>query len=159
MMIFNSLKTAVLAVFLCLAALLGGCSTINTLGDFVSENPMFASAASRQAVAAFISEGATDEERTLNAKRVNATVGKALAFLEGNPTATVDDLLNNVIQEIDWSTLTVTEQFLVRDIIALVEDELRKYEVRTGLIPESTKIAVRGLLKTAQNAAIVYLAK
>lgn len=157
MKIYDLLKTAFTAVFLCLVFPLGGCSTIETLGDYVSENPVFASAASRQAVAAYIAQGETDEQKALNAKRVNVTVAKALVYLEGNPEATVDELLNMVNRKIDWSSLTLSEQWLVKDILSLVEVELRKYEVQNGLISESTKLAIRGLLKTAQSAASLYL--
>lgn len=155
----HSLKTAFMAVFLCLSVLFGGCSTIETLGDYVSENPVFASVASRQAVAAYIAAGETEEKQRINAKRVNATTAKALVFLEGNPEATVDDLLTLVFREIDWSGLTIQEQFLVKDIMGLVEQELRKYEVQNGVISETTTFLVRGLLETAQSAAHLYLVK
>lgn len=153
------LKTAFTAVFLCLVVVLGGCSTFETLGDYVSENPVFVSVASRQAVAAYIATGKTDVEQAEKAKQVNATVSKALIYLEGDPEATVDSLMALVDSEINWEGLTIRERFIVQDLMSLVETELRKYEVQNGVISETTALAVRGLLLTAQSAAHLYLVK
>lgn len=155
MKLSNTLKAAFIAVFLCL----GGCSTIETLGDYVRENPVFASVASRQAVAAFISTGETEAEQQEKARQVNSTISKALIYLDGDPKATVDTLMDMVANEIDWDDLTIQERFLVKDIMTLVEFELRKYEVQNSPFTDETKIAIRGLFETAASAAAIYLAK
>lgn len=146
---------ALVALFLCLS----GCSAIQTLGDYVNENPVFANIAARQAVAAYIAKGDTLEEQAERAEQVNRRINKALIFLDGNPEATVDSLLEVVDSSIDWDELNPQDRMLVEDILALVEDRLKEYEVENSPIKEATAIAVKTLLETAGHASKLYLAK
>lgn len=146
---------AFFAVFLCLS----GCSAINTLGDYVSENPVFASIAARQAVARYISAGGDQAAQTERANDVNRRIGSAINYLDGNPQTTVDELLLTIDAQIDWHKLHPSDRVLVKDIVRLVELELREYEVEHEPIKDSARIAIKALLETAIDAAQIYLAK
>jgi len=148
-------KAALIAVFLCVS----GCSTFETLGDYVRENPVFTSIATRQAVARYIAAGETEAEQSERGLNVSKTSDKVIAVLEGNPTTTVDTLLLTIDSAIDWGELSPPDRILVTDIIVLVESELRKYEVEYSPIDDNARVAIRGLFEVAKSAAQIYLLK
>lgn len=151
----NKVKCTIL--FLAISLSVTGCSVVQSLGDYVNENPIFADIATRQAVGRYIAAGSSPEEQEARAVDVDKTVTKALIFLEGNPTATVDTLLAVVDTYIDWGSLSVPDRLLVQDILALVEAELRKHEDEASGISDTARIAIRDLLETAISAAAWYL--
>jgi len=158
---FKSMITTVfMAVFLCLAS---GCSTImqsvETLGDYVSENPVFASVVTRQAVARYIGAKDTAEERQARAEDVTRRINKVALYLEGNPETTVDALMITIDAAIDWDELNPEDRMLVADIVMLVEAELRQYEVENDPIDSTALIAIKGLFDVAISAAQLYLLK
>lgn len=148
-------KAALIAVFLCVS----GCSAFETLGDYVRENPVFVSIASRQAVARYIAAGDTIEAQEKRAGKVVSTSGKIMAVLEGNPTTTVDTLLITIDSAIDWGELSPADRLLVTDVVSMVEFELRKYEVENEPINSASRVAIRGLFEVAKSAAKMYLLK
>lgn len=160
----NTIKTitatSLMLVFLCLVS---GCSTImqsvETLGDYVSENPVFASVVTRQAVARYIGAKDTAEERQARAEDVTRRIKKVELYLEGNPETTVDALMITIDSAIDWDELNPEDRMLVADIVILVEAELREYEVENDPIDSTALIAIKGLFKVAISAAQIYLLK
>lgn len=151
----SMITTVFMAVFLCLS----GCSTFETLGDYVRENPVFSSIVTRQAVARYIAAGDTQQDQQRRANNVNKTVSKVAAVLEGNPETTVDTLLITIDSAIDWSELSPADRILVTDIVMLVEAELRTYEVENEPVDSDAVIAIRGLFEVAKSAAQIYLLK
>ena len=149
------LVAATIAAFLCLSA----CSVVQTLGDYVAENPVFASVATRQAVARYISAADTPEAQAERAKDVERRINKVTAFLDGNPTTTIDALMDAIDLAIDWDEMQPADRILVEDIVFLVEAELRQYEVENSPIEETALIAIRGLFEVAISAAQIYLLK
>ena len=149
------LVAATIAAFLCLS----GCSVVQTLGDYVAENPVFASVATRQAVARYISAADTPEAQAERAKDVERRINKVTAFLDGNPTTTIDALMDAIDLAIDWDEMQPADRILVEDIVFLVEAELRQYEVENSPIEETALIAIRGLFEVAISAAQIYLLK
>jgi hypothetical protein len=156
----SMITTVFMAVFLCLAS---GCSTImqsvETLGDYVSENPVFASVVTRQAVARYIGAKDTAEERQARAEDVTRRINKVALYLEGNPETTVDALMITIDAAIDWDELNPEDRMLVADIVMLVEAELRQYEVENDPIDSTALIAIKGLFDVAISAAQLYLLK
>lgn len=144
-------KAAFIAVFLCLFS---GCSTIETLGDYVADNPLVAQIATRQAVAQYIAEGETIEDEIERARHVQKRIQKVMLYLDGEPKARVDELMAVIDGSIDWEELTFADRMLVQEIVNLVEVELSKAE--QPVIPESTKIVLRTLFETAISAASLY---
>jgi len=149
------ITTVFMAVFLCLS----GCSTFETLGDYVRENPVFASIVTRQAVARYISAGDIPQDQEVRAQNVTKTVSKVMAVLDGNPTTTVDTLLITIDSAIPWEELSPPDRVLVTDIVVLVEAELRKYEVENEPVKDSARVAIRELFEVAKSAAQLYLLK
>lgn len=154
--ILDRFKAALVAVFLCLS--LGACSTISTLGDYVSENPLVAQIATRQAVAQYIAEGGSIEEENARAQAVQKRIEKVLIYLEGDPKASPADLLVVIDSSIDWSELTYRDRLLVQDIVSLIERELEA-AVDDIKISESTRIALSIMFETAISAAEIYLSR
>lgn len=150
----NLFKAAFIAVFLCLFS---ACSTLNTLGDYVGENPLFASIATRTAVGHYIQVGDSIQDEIKRAEQIETRVTKASLFLEGNPKATVGELMNVIESSIDWKELNPLDQALVTDIMRLVEQELMKHQERQPDLKDSTRIALVALFDTAIDAARLYL--
>lgn len=160
----NTIKTitatSLMLVFLCLVS---GCSavmkSVETLGDYVTENPVFSKVVTRQAVARYIAAKDTDEEREQRARDVTRRINTVSQYLEGNPETTVDALMVTIDAAIDWDELNPEDRALVADIVMLVEAELRQYEVENDPIDSTALIAIKGLFDVAISAAQLYLLK
>lgn len=158
----ESIKAAICAVFLCLtlvltSALITACSTFELVSDYVSDNPLIAQLATRQAVAQYIAEGETLEEEIARAQSVKKRITKVLLFVDENARATVPELMAVIDSAIDWDELTYHDRLLVQDIVRLVEIEL---EEATGpRIPEEARIVLVTLFRTAISAAQMYASR
>lgn len=153
----NSLMLTKALVLLVLFAAVTGCQTLNSLGDYVSDNPVFASMATRHAVSRYIAAGETPEAETERATAVHERITRVLSYLEGDPNVDVDGLLLVVNNVIDWDKLNPADRMLATDIVTLIEIELRKYESQSPTLTASTQLALRGLFDTAISAASYYL--
>lgn len=143
------------AIFLALLFSLTGCSTFDSLGDYVSSNPLVASIATRQAVASYIAQGESLEEEYQRAEQVQRRIQKVLIYLDSDAEATAYDLMRVINDSINWDELTLQDRLLVQDIVSLVENELSAVQV--GAISGETKLALAGLFETAISAARLYM--
>lgn len=144
-------------IIVCIVVLLMvGCSTIETLGDYVSENELFTSIAARQAVGRYIAAGDTLESENERARDVESILTKANKYLDGNPIATTDGLFEVVNSSIKWDSISISDRILIQDILLLLKSELQEYELENN-ITDKSKIAIRSLFDTAISAARVYL--
>jgi len=153
----TTIKAAFIAVFLCLTFAVSGCSTFETLGDYVNENPVFANIATRQAVGHYIAAGDTIEDERDRAEAVQVRVTKALLYLDGEPRATVDTLMAVIDRSIEWDELNPTDRLLIQDIMMLVEQEIRKFDQREPVLTDDTRLALRVILETVISTAQIYL--
>lgn len=151
---FKSCKAAFIAVFLCLIT---ACSAIETVGDYLNENPVFASMAARQAVGRYIAAGDTLEDEKARAANVKERITRVLDFIDGNPETDVDGIMLVVDSVIDWDQLSPADRLLVQDVVLLVEQELRKHQRDKYQLSESASIAIKALFKTAVHTAEIYL--
>lgn len=136
-------------------ALSTGCQFAARTADFINNNPFFVDSITRQAVVRYAEQGETAEERAQRAVEVEVVSKRMLAYIEGNPTADVDTILAVLEAQIAWERLSVADQMIVRDIIRLIEQDLRKKQIEKG-INHNTAIAVKSLLETALSAAVYY---
>lgn len=145
---------ALVAVFLCL----GGCSAIETIADYTSDNPVLASTATRLAVGRYIAAGATIEEENQRAAEVVKRVNKALTYLDGAPASPPGALLEVLKKSVAWDELTPADRLLVLDVMALVQYEIEKNAASDPVLTAETRLTLRDLLATAARAAKFYLA-
>jgi uncharacterized protein YceK len=131
-------------LIICTSLILSGCSTFETLGDYVKDNPVFASTAFRYATAKYINN---DDKR---AAQVVERGSKVLAFIDSNPTVTVSAVMQYLDATIDWSSLDLADRLLVQDIISIVEADLRAQESQNPLVN------VREVFEVIVNAALLY---
>ena len=158
--LFSSIKTALVAVFLCVAfaitaGTLTACSSLELVSDYVSDNPLLAQVATRQAVAQYISDGETIEDEIERAQQVKKRIAKVLLFVDEESSASVSQLMTVIDSSIEWDELTYQDRLLVQDIVSLVEIELQS--ATEPIITESTKLVLRTLFETALSAASLYL--
>lgn len=144
------IRAALVAVFLCAAS---ACSTFESLGDYVSENPLIAQVATRQAVAQYIAEGDSIEEEIKRARAVELRIKKVLLFLDGEPEARVDQLMTVIDDSIEWDELTLRDRLLVESIVLLVERELEQ----VNEIDDSVRLVLSVMFETAISAARLYI--
>jgi hypothetical protein len=147
------MKSFIIAIITILTV---GCTTLETLGDYVSENELFTSIAARQAVGRYIAAGDTLESENERARKVESILTKANKYLDGNPIATTDGLFEVVNSAIKWEALSISDRILIQDILLLLKSELKDYELENN-ITDKSKIAIRSLFDTAISAARVYL--
>ena len=147
------MKSFIIAIITILTV---GCTTLETLGDYVSENELFTSIAARQAVGRYIAAGDTLEAENERAKQVQSILKKANEYLEGDPIATASGLFKVVNDSIAWDEIAISDRVLIQDILVLFKSELKDYELKNS-IDEESRIAIRGLFNTAISAARVYL--
>lgn len=150
MKITKILQAAFLAVFLCLTFTLSGCQTFESLGDYLSENPVFASVSFRYATAKYIERGDTTIDRRQRQNNVIETGAKVKAFIEANPTIAVSSVMQYLDAVIDWGKLDTSDRILVQEIITIVEADLLAQEAENPLVN------LKELLETIINAAILY---
>lgn len=137
-------------------ALMVGCSTFEKIGDFVSENQLLTSIAVRQAVSRYISAGDTIEKEDARALAVETRLERIIKYLDGNPKATADQIIEVAESSIDWEQLEISDQLLVMDLLSMLKKELESKDLDVN--PESL-IAIRSLFETAISAARVHLMK
>ena len=109
-------------------AALSGCGTFETIGDYVKDNPVFASASFRYATAKYIGDNPN------RADQVIERGSKVLAFIDKNPTVTVSAVMQYLDAIIDWSSLDAADRMLVSDIISIVEADLSAQETQNPLV-------------------------
>jgi len=155
MKLTNYLATAFMAVFLCVA--FTGCTTFEALEDFVSDNPVLTQIAARQAVGHYIAKGRTVTSENKRALDVHTRITKYLAFIDGNPQTTINQLSAVIKTSIPWDKLTPSDRMLVTDIVGYIEAELRRSKPEDQGISEETTFAIKTLLQTAADTAQLYL--
>lgn len=148
MKLMKSMQAAFIAVFLCLGVV--GCSTLETLGDFVKENPIKSSFAFRYATAKYIERKPTEEGQKIRSHEVATTTSKVLTFIDNNPRVSVDDVMDYLDKSIDWGSMDAADRMLVLDILTIAKSELSAYETTNPLVN------VRELLQTVLSAAMIY---
>ncbi len=140
-----------------LSLFLVSCTLLETMGDYVNENPVFVNIATNQTVGRYIEAAGPIDAQIRRAKDVQQRCEKVLAYVDGNPETTVDSLLLVIDSVIDWDKLSISDRLLVTDIVTLIELELRKYESQQPQLSQGASIAIRAIFKTAISAAQIYL--
>ena len=149
------MKKILLAFMIVLAS---GCTLLNTLGDYIDDNPVMVNIATSQVVSRYIEKaGSTVEAKQARAADFQLRVENVLLFVDSNPDITVDGLLATIDSSIDWKQLSVPDRILVSDIVALIEIELRQYELQGPTFNNETKFTLRALLNVAIRSAGLYL--
>jgi len=152
----NSFFSATLVVvFLCLG--FTGCTTFEVVEDFLSENPILTQIAARQGVGHYIAKGETIESEAKRAGDVYERITKYLSFIDGNPQATIEQFTTVIQRSIPWDEMSVSDRMLVTDIVGYIEAELRRSKPEEPELSEQTTFAIKALLQTAANTALIYL--
>lgn len=155
----NSLRltiAALVAVFLCLS----GCATLKSAaenaGDYIRENPVFVSIGTRTAIEFYIEQKDTLQQRIDRAKDVEARFDELLVFVDDNPSAPIDELVEYANSIIDWEELSPNDRVIVQEVVRLIEKEVRIY-AEQNKIDDDVRVALRSVFEVAVSAAQVYL--
>lgn len=138
------------------AALLIGCGVLERSAEFVERNPIVADLAMEQAVARYISAGKTEQDWTQRAEAVSSRMALAERYLQGDPSASIADLVGVVEASIDWGSLSPGDRQLVRIIMRLAQEQLEQ-AVADGYASGYDTLAVRQLIETAGRTAQLFL--
>lgn len=138
------------------SALLIGCGVFERSAEFVERNPIVADLAMEQAVARYISAGKTEQDWAQRAEAVSSRMALAERYLQGDPSATVAELVGVVEASIDWSSLSPGDRQLVRIIMRLAQEQLEQ-AVADGYASGYDTLAVRCLIETAGRTAQLFL--
>lgn len=138
------------------SALLIGCGVLERSADFVDRNPIVADLAMEQAVARYISAGKTEQDWAQRAEAVSSRMALAERYLQGDPSATVAELVGVVEASIDWGSLSPGDRQLVRIIMRLAQEQLEQ-AVADGYASGYDTLAVRQLIETAGRTAQLFL--
>lgn len=137
---------------LCALVVISGCQVFKSIGEYANENPIAVQIVTRQAVFRYIDAGDTQAAKDSRAASVMDVVQRADAFLEGNPVASVDTLLQVVDSAINWEGLSAADRLLVQDVMTLVALSLEQRQSE-GLLDEDAVIGLRAILRTSVEAA------
>ena len=129
---------------------ISGCSTLETIGDYVKDNPIIASASFRYATAKYINRGDTEIERSKRSSQVIERVSKLKEFIVENPTITVSGVMQYLDETIDWGEMDLSDRILIQDILTIVKADLSVHEVSNPLVN------IKELLDTVISAALLY---
>lgn len=138
------------------AALLIGCGVLERSAEFVERNPIIADLAMEQAVARYISAGKTEQDWAQRAGSVASRMALAERYLQGDPSASIADLVGVVEASIDWGSLSLGDRQLVRVIMRLAQEHLEQ-AVIDGYASGADTLAVRQLIETAGRTAQLFL--
>ena len=133
----------------CLATLYG-CSALN---DKIHDNGDVVDAAVRQAVFKYIDAGDTEAEKNKRAGAVMRAVQNVDKFLEGEPTASPEALIDAIESQIHWEKLTPTDTGIMVDVLMLIRHNLQNRQSE-GQIDGDAIITLRSVLKTALTEAV-----
>lgn len=140
-----SMKRAMIALAVGLAmAISTGCATFTDL--FGGEGSTGAKTAVQFATLKVIDE---DTER---AQRVVEIVDHVRELVDGNTTATLDQVEQTVRDEIEWSELDAAEQLVVSNLIDAVRAELDA-RISDGTLDADERVAVGNVLDWVSEAA------
>lgn len=134
------------------ALLLSGCAQLAGISDYVNENPLVADIVTRQAVARYVEAGDNTSGRADSVVRV---VGNLEVWLDGNPTANVQALVDVLNSSINWDNLSPADALLVQDLTAILVLKLTG-AVEDGDLDPDEVLGIRSLLVTARRAAELY---
>lgn len=135
-----------------------GCAVVERAADFVNQNPFFVDTLTRQSVARYAERGETELEKSKRASEVEYVARELLVYIDGNPTATIDQIIDVLEAQVAWERLSRPDRLLVKDIIRGLEislEQRQREQLKIG-VDEDVVIAVRSLLQTVISAA-VYL--
>ena len=132
--------------------LLAGCAQIGAIGDWVNENPMAADIVVRQSVARMID---ASDDPAAKATRVVEVLEVAAIYLDGNPTTTVAELLVAMNDAIRWDNMSVPDQLLVQDLLAIIQLDLTA-KVGAGDLGADADLGLRSMINTAKRTAGLY---
>lgn len=150
-------RSVIVIVFALFAAsLITACETMESLGDYFQDNPVFVSMTARQLMVRYIEKEKTEDAQKAKAIRVDSRLNLILVYMNGNPLATVDSLMDVVNDNIDWGKLTKADRLLVQDMILLVKNSLLKGKDGKTLPPE-TMLSLRELLSVMRSAVALFL--
>jgi len=138
------------------AVLLIGCGVLDRPTEFVERNPIIADLAMEQAVARYISAGKTEHDWIQRAESVASRMALAERYLQGDPSATVSELVGVIDASIDWGGLSPGDRQLVRVIMRLAQEHLEQ-AVADGYASGAETLAVRQLIETAGRTAQLFL--
>jgi len=131
----------------------GGCSFLQSVGDKIDENQVLVSLATSQVVSRYIEAAGNIDAQKSRAKDVQRRINKVLAYVDGEPQTTVDQLLSVIDSVIEWEKLSISDRILVIEIVRLVKSEL----IRTENDSPVDLVALRPLLETAVLIAQMFL--
>lgn len=152
----NLVLAALVAVFLCLSGCAALKSAAESAGDYIRENPTFVSIGTRTAIEFYIEQKDTLQQRIDRAKDVERRFQKLLVFVDDNPTAPIDELVEYANSIIDWDELSPNDRVIVQEVVSLIEKEVRIYAEKNKL-DENARVALRSIFEVAVSAAQVYL--
>ena len=131
----------------------GGCSFLQSVGDKIDENQVLVSLATSQVVSRYIEAAGNIDAQKSRAKDVQRRINKVLAYVDGEPQTTVDQLLSVIDSVIEWEKLSISDRILVIEIVRLVKSELIRMENDSPV----DLVALRPLLETAVLIAQMFL--
>lgn len=130
------------------AAVAQGCSTFERLGD----SPVVVRLAVSQAVLRYIESGDTAVDAEERRAEVLAVMSNTLGYIDVGASATVDNVVEVFVSQINLNSMTVADQLLARETILLVRNNLHR-RVLDGELPADTVLALRSIVQTAIDTA------
>lgn len=133
-------------------AFVTACSTIANIGEYANNNPVVIDIATRQAVYRYIDAAETEQGKADRAGDVVQRLRNVDAYLQGNPTASIETLLVVLEQQIDWESLSNADQILVLDIMTLVKANLES-KANEQMLDADAIVGLRSIINIAITTA------
>lgn len=126
-----------------------GCSTLEKLGDYVSENDVSVSQLIRQAVGSYIAAPESIEDEFYRAAAIEYRLLDILDQIEGEPVTSNTEFIKAVGASVDWSELTEEDKLLAGELVLAIHKSLEGKQV--------DNISIKAAFETAISTARIYL--
>ena len=131
-----------ISLYLIFAFAFIGCGTMEKLGTYVQENPIFSEIAAVQIVVRIRDRARFPEER---GKRIETILVKLRTHLAGTGSVTIDALKEILKKNSKWSSLPRADQLLIEQVTTIIKDVYLPTDKKAPLSKEAT-IALEALL-------------
>lgn len=121
---------------------LAGCSSMEKLGTYVQENPIFSEIVAVQTVVRIRDRSPFPEER---GKRIETILVKLRTHLAGTGDVTIDVIEELIKKNSKWDELPRADQLLIKQVTTIIKDVYLPKDKKAPLSEEAT-IALEALL-------------
>lgn len=130
-----------------------GCQSIN---HALQDNELLSYIAIKNAVAQYIDSKGDEFDQKVTAQRFMTATNAAEGFIESNPLASIDNVLNVAKRSVNYDDKSLADQLLIDDILLIVSKSINQQK-RDKNIPDDYVVSIKQVIEAVRAGARVFL--